>query len=152
VGLHKRVKPLLDLAAVICKQIKTVPIETAVNVQVCGHEDETVPEWLVTRKNAAAEIDPETAEVDWSYGQTLDPYGVMRYLPDEYYSIGREYFARAPGRDVWVLFDDLPAKTVKALWNKHSSKLAFPAGLPFRRSAAKRQKVTRAGGCKGRHT
>jgi len=72
-------------------------------------------------KIAGQQIDPATAEVMWEYGQTLDPYGDQQ--------IGREYFARAPGTDVWVNFGDLPEATRDTLWNKHSSKLAFPAGL-----------------------
>ena len=36
----------------------------------------SVEEWLAVRKEAACEIDPETAEVEWWYAQTLDPYGV----------------------------------------------------------------------------
>jgi hypothetical protein len=73
-------------------------------------------------------IDPATAEVMWEYGYTLDPYGVHELL-DEEKQIGRAYFARSPGSDVWVSFYDLPDATAAALWDKHSSKLAFPAGL-----------------------
>jgi len=80
-------------------------------------------------KIAVQQIDPATAEVMWEYGQTLDPYGVWENMPEEYQQIGREYFARAPGTDVWVNFGDLPEATRDTLWNKHSSKLAFPAGL-----------------------
>ena len=33
---------------------------------------------------------------------------------------------------MWVHFGDLPEATCEALWKKHSSQLAFPAGLiPF---------------------
>ena len=28
-------------------------------------------------------IDPATAEVNWTYGQTLDPYGTIPDLPEE---------------------------------------------------------------------
>ena len=85
--------------------------------------------WLAIRKEAGLKIDPETAEVEWIYGLTLDPYGVYPDLPEEYQQVGREYFARSPGSDVWVNFDDLPAATDDALWEKHRSNLAFPAGL-----------------------
>ena len=90
--------------------------------------------WLASRKEAGFKIDPETAEVEWTYAQTLDPYGVDPELPEEYWQVGREYFARSPGSDVWVWFGDLPAATRDALWEKHKAKLAFPAGLflPFR--------------------
>jgi hypothetical protein len=74
-------------------------------------------------------IDPETAEVEWFYAHTLDPYGDVPDLPDEYQQVGREYFARSPGSDVWINLDDLPEATRTKLWEKHKSKLAFPAGL-----------------------
>jgi hypothetical protein len=78
--------------------------------------------FLATRKEAAQAIDPDTAGVDWSYAQTLDPYGEER-------SVGREHFARSPGSDIWVWFGDLPDAVRDALWEKYSCKLAFPAGL-----------------------
>ncbi len=45
---------------------------------------------------------PSTAEVDWNYAQTSDPYGVDPDLPEELQQVGRAYFARRPGSDVWV--------------------------------------------------
>jgi hypothetical protein len=90
----------------------------------------TVDQWLAIRKEAALQIDPETAEVDWVYARVGDPYRIG-LVPDEECTIGREYFARAPGSDVWVWFGDLPEATSDALWEKHKSKLAFPAGLSF---------------------
>jgi len=90
---------------------------------------EEIKNWLAIRKKAGLDIDPETAEVEWIYAQTLDPYGIYPELPEEYWQIGREYFARSPGSDVWVEFSDLPEATNEALWSKHSSKLAFSAGL-----------------------
>jgi hypothetical protein len=80
-------------------------------------------------KIAGQQIDPATAEVEWSYALTLDPYGVWENMPEEYRQVGREYFVRAPESSVWVSFHDLPKVTRDALWNKYSSKLAFPAGL-----------------------
>jgi hypothetical protein len=80
----------------------------------------TVEEWLAIRKEAALHIDPETAEVTWIYAQTVDPYGVHPKPPDEYWQVGREYFARSPGSDVWVWFGDLPKATQDAL-EKYSS-------------------------------
>src|SRR5262245_18632929 len=88
-------------------------------------------EWLRIRKEAGRKIDPETAEVMWVYGQTLDPYGIDPELLEKYYCVGREYFARSPGSDIWVWFGDLPTATGDALWEKHKAKLAFPAGLPL---------------------
>jgi hypothetical protein len=94
-------------------------------------EKAEIADWLAIRREEGLKIDPETAEVEWSYAQTLDPYGVMDEweLPEEFHQVGREYFARAPGRDIWVEFGDLPKETRDKLWNRHSRKLAFPAGL-----------------------
>jgi hypothetical protein len=44
------------------------------------------------RRAAGLLIDPSTAEIDWNYAQTLDPYGDG--LPQQE-QVGREYFARA---------------------------------------------------------
>jgi hypothetical protein len=74
-------------------------------------------------------IDPDTAEVTWHYAQTFDPYGVDPDLPEELQQIGREYFARSPGSDVWVHFGDLPDEVREALWQRDESKLAYPPGL-----------------------
>src|SRR5262245_5335602 len=89
----------------------------------------TNEQWLAVRKEAALLIDPETAEVDWNYAYTFDPYGIDPDLPEECRCVGRAYFARSPGNDVWVHFGDLPEATRDALWRKHCSELAFPAGL-----------------------
>ena len=64
--------------------------------------------WLAVRKEAALEIDPETAEVDWWYAQTVDPYGIHPAPPEESWQVGPEYFARSHGSEVWVWFGDLP--------------------------------------------
>jgi hypothetical protein len=94
-----------------------------------------VNKFFADRRRAGREIDPNTAEVDWAYAQTLDPYGIytflpedMKYgpgpdLPDELYCVGREYFARARGSDVWVWFGDLPEATAEALSEKHGHRL-----------------------------
>jgi hypothetical protein len=68
-------------------------------------EKAKVEEWLAVRKEAALKIDPETAEVFWNYGQTLDPYGVLDEweLPEEFHQVGREYWARSPGSDIWLI-------------------------------------------------
>ena len=95
---------------------------------------------LALRKEAGRKIDPETAEVDWDYRQTLDPYGLYpeEEIPEEHWQVGREYFARSPGSDIWVWFGDLPATTRDTLWKKHKASLAFPAGLPLINIFAKR--------------
>jgi hypothetical protein len=81
------------------------------------------------RKAVGLHINPETAEVTWIYGQTLDPYGDEPNVPDEYWQVGREYFARSPGSNVWINFSDLPKATETKLWERYESKLVFPAGL-----------------------
>jgi hypothetical protein len=83
------------------------------------------------RKAVGLHLDPETADVEWVYAQTLDPYGDNPNLPEESRQVGREYFARCPEIDVWIWFGDLPDTTRDALWAKHKSRLAFPAGLEF---------------------
>ena len=89
----------------------------------------TVEQWLEIRKEAGLRIDPATADVMWCHAETLDPYGVNPDLPEEYRQVGREYFARAPGSDIWVLFDDLPGEIASRLWEMHRSRLGFPAGI-----------------------
>jgi hypothetical protein len=59
----------------------------------------------------------------WTYAQTLDPYGIDPDLPEELQQVGREYFARAPGSDVWVAFEDLPEATREALMKMHGHRL-----------------------------
>ena len=85
--------------------------------------------WLEARKQEALKIDPETAEVTWWYGRTLDPYGINPDLPEEYQQVGREYFAARPGSNIWVWFGDLPHEIRDRLRKQHNRKLAFPAGL-----------------------
>jgi len=78
-----------------------------------------------------SQIDPDTAEVLWLYAQVFDPYGIYPELPEDHQCVGRAYFAVAPEAGIWVEFGDLPEETRDALWEKHSSRLAFPAGLDF---------------------
>ena len=89
-----------------------------------------VEKFLADRKAEGLKIDPRTAEVTWNYAQVVDPYGIHDDLTPEEYCVGRSYFARAPGSDIWVEFGDLPAETRDALWTAHKHELAFPAGLP----------------------
>ena len=75
-----------------------------------------VERWLATRKEAGLKIIPETAEVTWVYALTLDPYGVYSDLPEECQQVGRQYFTRSPGSDIWIHFGDLPDEIRNALW------------------------------------
>jgi hypothetical protein len=92
-------------------------------------EGMTVEEGLASRNEEGLKIDPSTAEVCWCYALTLDPYGIDPNLPEELQQVGRAYFARRSGSDVWVNFGDLPRNTRDLRWKQHKSKLAFPAGL-----------------------
>jgi hypothetical protein len=96
-----------------------------------NHEDSqmTNEQWLAVRKDAGLKIDPETAEVFWEHGSVRDPYYLFEHGDDWEDNIGRNYFARSPGSDVWVWFGDLPDAIRDALWEKHKSRLAFPAGI-----------------------
>jgi hypothetical protein len=91
-------------------------------------ESDEISNYLADRKCEAVKIDPQTAEVTWWYAETLDPYGVHN-LPPESRQVGREYFARQPGSEIWVWFGDLPDDTCTKLWELHKRELAFPAGL-----------------------
>ena len=90
--------------------------------------DEEIDAFLSLRREAAQNIDPETAVVEWWYVDPSDPYDIDP-VPEEYRSIGRGYFARCPESDIWVCFYDLPMQIHDALWKKHGRSLCFPAGL-----------------------
>jgi hypothetical protein len=90
----------------------------------------TVEEWLAIRREAALQIDSETAEVTCKHANIVDPYGMY---PNSEECIGRVCFARASGSDVWVCFDDLPDATVKALREKQELRRAFPEPTVYRR-------------------
>ena len=70
------------------------------------------------RRAAGLLIDPSTAEIDWTYAQTLDPYGDRLPLLPQAEQVGREYFARAPGSDIWVCVRHLPDATRGAIWER----------------------------------
>jgi hypothetical protein len=55
------------------------------------------------------------AEVASWHAYTIDTYGVCSNIPEEAQTFGREWFARSPRTDVWVLFEDLPGETQAAL-------------------------------------
>jgi hypothetical protein len=68
------------------------------------------------RIDAGKLIDPKTAKLDWGWAQVLDPYGDGLEIPEEGDCVGREYFLRAPGSDVWVNTSDLPGATCDEFW------------------------------------
>jgi hypothetical protein len=96
-----------------------------------AEERAELEQWLAVRREESLRIDPETAEVDWNYALTFDPYCILDEweLPEEFHQVGRAYFARVPESDIWVEFGDLPESTREALWKKRGHGLAFPAGL-----------------------
>lgn len=106
-----------------------------------------VDKWLAIRKKAARKIDPETAEVMWEFGYDFDPYGVNPELPEEFQVVSRQYFARAPGSDIWVCFVDLPCAAARALWEKHKGQLAFTVFLkPGANLDSEANQITEGGG------
>jgi hypothetical protein len=66
---------------------------------------------LALCREQALRIDPETAEVYGQHGNICDPYG----FGNEDWCVGYNCFARSPGSDVWVSFDDLPQATCDRL-------------------------------------
>ncbi len=89
----------------------------------------TIEQWLQIRKEEGRKIDPDTAEVWWDWAETSDPYRVYPHPPGEYQQVGRAYFARSPGSDIWVSFGDLSDETRRRLRERHESESAFWAGL-----------------------
>ena len=79
--------------------------------------DDEVDDFLAVRKEAAKHIDPATTELCWGYRQVLDPYDVLD-VSEEEYCVGRSYFARSPGSNIWVSFSDLSPELCKALWEQ----------------------------------
>jgi hypothetical protein len=70
------------------------------------------------RKEAGLYINPERAQVCTEWRQMFDPYGFAKNIPVEMQCIGSERFARAPDKDQWVLFKDLPPPTLAILTAK----------------------------------
>jgi hypothetical protein len=88
----------------------------------------TVEDWLAIQKEETCKIHSSTAEWGWCYARMGDPYDVRPELSDEYDVIGREYFARRPGSQIWVAFSDLPEDIRSALSHRPVVKLPFPPG------------------------
>jgi hypothetical protein len=89
-------------------------------------------EYLAIRKQAALQIDAETAEVNWWWANELDPYGTEN-ADEGYCCINRCYFVRAPGSGVWVHESGLPETTFEALRKRpgrggHIRRRVGPAG------------------------
>lgn len=69
-------------------------------------------------RNEARLIDPETAEIKSENVRYEDPYRLFLDFPKDEI-LTWQYFARAPGSDVWVAWQDLPQEVEFALWLKH---------------------------------
>jgi len=101
------------------------------------HEAKTMNEmtdeqWLAIRREAALQVDPETAEVTSRYADLADPYGLHPDRPAE--CIGKVCFVRPSGCDVWVYDGDLPPATWSALLKKMEERQAFPEPTVYRRT------------------
>ena len=78
-------------------------------------------QFYASMKAEGLKIDPATAEVTFSWADTQDPYGIDPAAPDEDYCVGRVYFARNLGGEIWVSFRDLPDVTREALRSRGSA-------------------------------
>jgi hypothetical protein len=90
----------------------------------------TIEKFHELMKSEGRKIDARSADISWGWGQVLDPYGVYAPLLEEERCIGRLYFARALGSDIWVEFGDLPDETSDALWDRLGSRKS-PETVPF---------------------
>jgi hypothetical protein len=108
-------KPDIEADQMTEEQLLVILERRATEIQRQSGDQMTVKQWLAIRKEAGLKIDPETAEATWIYAYEFDPYGVYPDLPGFWQQIDRVYFARSPGSDVWVHFDDLPDTTRDAL-------------------------------------
>ena len=116
-ALDRRVAPAKHEASSVMSVLGAPKFTGGTPMQVDMERLQRTMQWLAIRKEAVLKLDPETAEVEWCYAQTLDTYGVDPDVPEQCQQIGREYFARSPASDVWVNFRDL-SKTIRdALWN-----------------------------------
>jgi len=84
-------------------------------------------EFRAGRRVDGMTVDPEACEVMWQFAQVIDPYGVLYPggVPPECDCVGRAYFARAVGSDVWVEFGDLREESVKRLWERNDDRLVL---------------------------
>jgi len=75
--------------------------------------------YLASRKKAAAEVNPKTAEVWWQWADPSDPYCLyLDRIPAECQNMGRVHFASSPGSHIWIAFCDLPASVRLELWDR----------------------------------
>ena len=70
-------------------------------------------------------------------GRSWIPMGSIQICPRNVGKLDGNISLDPRGSDIWVHFRDLPDETRDALWEKHKSQLAFPAGLEDGRKAAR---------------
>lgn len=87
--------------------------------------------WHELLEIAGAQIDPATAEVVWEWGQLGDPYGLSPDPPPEGECVGRLYWARAPGTNIWINFCHLTEETCAELRQKLDRGDYDDPSLPF---------------------
>jgi len=85
------------------------------------NDDQSPEEWLAICRAEAKLIDPATAVICCQRGDRLDPYGL--YPDTDYWILGEIFFARRPGSEIWVAFDDLPTDVLKALRKRAENEL-----------------------------
>jgi hypothetical protein len=119
-----------EIAIVASREWLNDPKQETSMTDACKEEEELLVTvrwkfWKALLQAAGRQIDPETAEVDWTYIQIIDPYGVLpNDIVEENDCVGRGYFARAPGSDLWIEFGDLPEPTREALWRRRTERQA----------------------------
>lgn len=89
-----------------------------------------VEQWLQIRKEEGLKIDPATAEVMWDFAEAYDPYGLYPDPAGGYCCLGRTYFARSPGSDIWVWFGDLPDEAKEKFSQMRRAENGLPPRLP----------------------
>jgi hypothetical protein len=72
-------------------------------------------EFYACMKTEGLKINPKTAYVRNGYTHFGDPYDIEGPSPTKYEALRHMHYARAPGRDDWVWFGDLPVETRAAL-------------------------------------
>lgn len=113
---------------------KSLPGEKMLLAQRLARRDAQIKESkesLAIRNEAALQIDPATAEVMWCYARTMDPHGVDPELPEEHQDVGRQYFARSPGSEIWVSFQHLSDAIRDALLTGIDRSSSTLDDLPF---------------------
>lgn len=84
--------------------------------------------WLKEVQRRARLIDPTNAEVTWFHSFCADPYDLLPHDPRVHDTVGREFFARAPGARYWIWFSNLPDQVENALRKRYERWMYFPNG------------------------